>query len=1169
MATKRRSIADVYVSIVPETARLAGEVARAFRSTDREAREAGRRWAREINAELRNVHVNIDADTREARRRSRELTRDISGDFSKVGGVITKTLAGAVAGGLAGLAITGGGGGLVALTSAATQASGVLGLLPATIGGVAAAVGTLKLATSGFAEAIKDVNDPKKFAAAIQDLAPSAQQAALAIKSVMPELMGLKKATEGAFFEGFSAQIQALTTTYLPMVQQFTTGVASSMSSAINGIGDLLRDPSRFTDISSMTANWRTGFDTLAQAAQPVVKALLDVGTVGSGFFPQIAASIKDAAQGFSQFVANARETGQLELWISSGIEAAKTLGGVLMNVGGTIHGIFSAGDAVGGGLLASLQKVTDHVNQWVNSGQGQTALGTLFTGVKQALDVLLPILSTVAQSVLGTILPAFTQLAVAAGPALQSTFTILAQIMQALAPVLVSLSGPISTLLGALGPAIQQTITALAPAIEPLASAFASLIAAAAPILPVLGQLVGAVVGALAPALKTLFDALAPVIQQLVNALQPVIQALAPVLAQCAMIFAQAWAGALQELAPLLGQLLQSMGGLLIAIMPLLPQIAQLGVQILPLLTDALQLALPILTRIVEIFTNLAKFVVPILVKVIGSMVQSWKTAFAAVKDAVKSAWEFIKPIFDKIGGAVEAIINPLGKLTGLGSLFSGGSPSTPATAPLAPPPAAAAAPAALTPVYQGSPTVFLSPGAALLNQIPQSLAPMPSVGPTQTFDVPAAPPPKGTRSRGSVAGAGGIPGLASESGLTPNAVSLNRALTQSFPQLKSIGGWRPPDGFNEHSSGEALDVMIPNWNTPEGKALGDQISQWLLQNADAFGVRYTLWQQSQHNPDGTSSGMENRGGATANHMDHVHVRVKPGTSSGAGYMPPSSLSPSSVIDGSMIPSTSGVVSGGAKTLRDAEQRVADREESIRQAELKLDELPDDASQSRREAAEYRLAKAKREHADALNDLAAAQQKYNGAAGKQPGDGNSRTSDLTQQFGKDLGSGLLEMFGFDGSLFKDPTQFGLFKLLGSFSKLKFNPEAIGSGGVPGAAGPAGSGGGGGDVLGGLLSSMPTPFGKLNIGSQADAPVPFIQMPDGSGSSAMLPGSQFVPGAANTAPGGGGGNTYINDQSVDMRGAQMGANKADVDNVIRDRQLSQQRAQPMVRPLPQ
>lgn len=124
---------------------------------------------------------------------------------------------------------------------------------------------------------------------------------------------------------------------------------------------------------------------------------------------------------------------------------------------------------------------------------------------------------------------------------------------------------------------------------------------------------------------------------------------------------------------------------------------------------------------------------------------------------------------------------------------------------------------------------------------------------------------------------------GIRGGSGLTPNAEQLQRLIMQAFPQIRDIGGWRPPDGFNEHSSGQALDVMIPNPATPEGKALGNQINQWLLQNADALGIQYDLWQQTQWNPDGTTSGMENRGGATANHMDHVHVRVKPGQATGA----------------------------------------------------------------------------------------------------------------------------------------------------------------------------------------------------------------------------------------------------------------------------------------------
>ena len=52
MAGKKRSIADVYVSIIPETSQVASKIAQAFRETDREAREAGRRRKRAIDDEL-------------------------------------------------------------------------------------------------------------------------------------------------------------------------------------------------------------------------------------------------------------------------------------------------------------------------------------------------------------------------------------------------------------------------------------------------------------------------------------------------------------------------------------------------------------------------------------------------------------------------------------------------------------------------------------------------------------------------------------------------------------------------------------------------------------------------------------------------------------------------------------------------------------------------------------------------------------------------------------------------------------------------------------------------------------------------------------------------------------------------------------------------------------
>lgn len=82
----------------------------------------------------------------------------------------------------------------------------------------------------------------------------------------------------------------------------------------------------------------------------------------------------------------------------------------------------------------------------------------------------------------------------------------------------------------------------------------------------------------------------------------------------------------------------------------------------------------------------------------------------------------------------------------------------------------------------------------------------------------------------------------------------------------VKSIGGYRA--GSREHGSGKALDLMC---NT----ATGNAIAEYLLRNKDALGVQHVIWRQRINYGKGWQ-GMENRGSATANHMDHVHVLFK-----------------------------------------------------------------------------------------------------------------------------------------------------------------------------------------------------------------------------------------------------------------------------------------------------
>ena len=107
-------------------------------------------------------------------------------------------------------------------------------------------------------------------------------------------------------------------------------------------------------------------------------------------------------------------------------------------------------------------------------------------------------------------------------------------------------------------------------------------------------------------------------------------------------------------------------------------------------------------------------------------------------------------------------------------------------------------------------------------------------------------------------------------------------REIRAKFPQVKTIYGWRMYSAYSsDHPSGRALDMMIPKSSTAGGKPLGTSIARYLQDNYRRLHVHYLIWRQRnwnvERNTDVTTGWrrMADRGGATANHMDHVHVSV------------------------------------------------------------------------------------------------------------------------------------------------------------------------------------------------------------------------------------------------------------------------------------------------------
>ncbi|MGR6964584.1 LysM peptidoglycan-binding domain-containing protein [Geodermatophilus sp. URMC 61] len=95
---------------------------------------------------------------------------------------------------------------------------------------------------------------------------------------------------------------------------------------------------------------------------------------------------------------------------------------------------------------------------------------------------------------------------------------------------------------------------------------------------------------------------------------------------------------------------------------------------------------------------------------------------------------------------------------------------------------------------------------------------------------------------------------------------------VTSEVPGAGSItlGGTRASaTDPNGHPSGLALDYMVMSDAT-----LGDAIAAYHIAHWDELGVEYVIWQQRiLTSPGGAWKAMADRGSATANHRDHVHV--------------------------------------------------------------------------------------------------------------------------------------------------------------------------------------------------------------------------------------------------------------------------------------------------------
>ncbi|WP_067451723.1 coiled-coil domain-containing protein [Actinomadura macra] len=114
---------------------------------------------------------------------------------------------------------------------------------------------------------------------------------------------------------------------------------------------------------------------------------------------------------------------------------------------------------------------------------------------------------------------------------------------------------------------------------------------------------------------------------------------------------------------------------------------------------------------------------------------------------------------------------------------------------------------------------------------------------------------------------------------GVTPRMLKVKNTLDLETGPYPTIGCVRNTGDPQDHGTGHACDFMVTTGGqmaTGSAQSLGDRTAAYAIAHASALGIKYIIWRQRIY--DLRSPGwrsMENRGGVTANHYDHVHVSV------------------------------------------------------------------------------------------------------------------------------------------------------------------------------------------------------------------------------------------------------------------------------------------------------
>lgn len=356
---------------------------------------------------------------------------------------------------------------ILGLGAAATQAAGALLVLPAAGAAAGIALVTTKVATVGLGDAFKEMfkpdRDPAKLAEAMGRLSPTAREFAMAVDTVRPALGGLQLDVQNAAFRYLSVSVEQLARAYLPVLRTGLVGVATELNVGARQIAAFAQQGQTVRDVATLFDATRLTVRNLSPALVDVLQILRDVSAVGAQFLPGLASGFAGATHRAAEFVAAARESGQLAEWMRRGMLAVQLFGIAFGNVGGIMANVWRASGIEADSFLISLVGITQQFENWTASAQGAEVIHGLFVGLNALGVALLPVMRL--------IVGAIVQMVTTLGPAMPALVQGFADVLAAASPMTTMFFQLATAILPPLGAALSF----LAPVLGPIVAGFAA----------------------------------------------------------------------------------------------------------------------------------------------------------------------------------------------------------------------------------------------------------------------------------------------------------------------------------------------------------------------------------------------------------------------------------------------------------------------------------------------------------------------------------------------------------------------------------------------------------------------------------------------------------------------------------------------------------------------